>query len=31
LHWEAGEVMYHLFAWQDVSPEDLIKMAESAR
>lgn len=31
LHWEAGDVMYHLYAWKDVSPEDLIRMAESVR
>jgi len=31
LHWAAGDVMYHLYAWQDVSAEDLIRMAESAQ
>lgn len=31
LHWVDGEVMYHLYTRPDVSPEDLIRMAESAR
>jgi hypothetical protein len=31
LYWVDGEVMYHLYTRADVSPEDLIKMAESAR
>lgn len=31
LHWVDGEVMYHLYTRANVSPEDLIRMAESAR
>jgi hypothetical protein len=31
LYWVEGEVLYHLNTWADVSAEDLIKMAESAR
>lgn len=31
LHWMDGEVMYHLYTRANVSPEDLIRMAESAR
>lgn len=31
LHWVDGEVIYHLYTREDVSPEDLIRMAESAR
>jgi hypothetical protein len=31
LYWVDGEVMYHLYASANVSPDDLIKMAESAR
>jgi len=31
LYWPDGDVMYHLYAWQDVSAEDLIRMAESAQ
>lgn len=31
LHWVEEEVMYHLHARGNISPEDLIKMAESAR
>lgn len=31
LHWLDGEVMYHLFTHADVSAENLIRMAESAR
>lgn len=31
LHWVDGEVMYHLLTHAQVSAEDLVKMAESAR
>jgi hypothetical protein len=31
LYWVDGEVFYHLYTRANVSPEDLIKMAESAR
>ena len=31
LHWLDGEVMYSLYAGTNVSAEDLIKMAESAK
>jgi len=31
LHWLDGEVMYSLYGGTNISPEDLIKMAESAR
>lgn len=31
LYWVDGEVMYHMYTRAKVSPEDLIKMAESAR
>lgn len=31
LYWVDGEVMYHLYTRAKVSPEDLIRMAESAR
>lgn len=31
LYWVDGEVMYRLYTREDVSPEDLIRMAESAR
>lgn len=31
LYWVEGEVLYHLNTWADVSAEDLIRMAESAR
>jgi hypothetical protein len=31
LYWPDGDVMYHLYTWQDVSAEDLIRMAESAQ
>lgn len=31
LYWVDGEVFYHLYTRADVPPEDLIKMAESAR
>jgi hypothetical protein len=31
LHWVDGEVMYSLYGGTNVSPEDLVKMAESAR
>jgi hypothetical protein len=31
LYWVDGEVMYHLYTRANVSPEDLIKMAESAQ
>lgn len=31
LHWVDGDVMYHLSTYADVSAEDLIRMAESAR
>jgi hypothetical protein len=31
LHWVDGEVMYSLYGGKNVSPEDLVKMAESAQ
>jgi hypothetical protein len=31
LYWVEGEVLYHLNTWADISAEDLIRMAESAR
>jgi hypothetical protein len=31
LYWVDGEVFYHLYTRADISPEDLIRMAESAK
>jgi hypothetical protein len=31
LYWVDGEVSYHLYTRADISPEDLIRMAESAQ